>query len=226
MLLVAARAPGTGRVGLAGVSRADRAPGRRSAGGLPRRRSGHAGRLAAAARRGRAHLAALARGSQPRQRLGLAAGHPARSTNYATVLTARACRSSSSNSFLVAIPAVLGTVLLSSMAGFALAKHDFPRQPAAAVVFVARQPGAVPGADDPGARPDDRAAPVRHALGAHPVPHRLPDRLLHAVHAQLHPRGAGRRARRRAPRGRGRAADLLVRGAAARPAGARRGRRC
>jgi multiple sugar transport system permease protein len=45
--------------------------------------------------------------------------------NYATVLTMSRMPQFIANSFLVAIPAVLGTVVLSSMAGFALAKHDF-----------------------------------------------------------------------------------------------------
>ena len=45
--------------------------------------------------------------------------------NYATVLTMSRMPQFIANSFLVAIPAVLGTVILSSMAGFALAKHDF-----------------------------------------------------------------------------------------------------
>jgi multiple sugar transport system permease protein len=45
--------------------------------------------------------------------------------NYATVLTMSRMPQFILNSFLVAIPAVLGTLMLSSMAGFALAKHDF-----------------------------------------------------------------------------------------------------
>jgi multiple sugar transport system permease protein len=45
--------------------------------------------------------------------------------NYATVLTMSRMPQFIANSFLVAIPAVLGTVILSSMAGFALAKHRF-----------------------------------------------------------------------------------------------------
>jgi multiple sugar transport system permease protein len=45
--------------------------------------------------------------------------------NYATVLTMSRMPQFIANSFLVAIPAVLGTIALSSMAGFALAKHDF-----------------------------------------------------------------------------------------------------
>jgi multiple sugar transport system permease protein len=45
--------------------------------------------------------------------------------NYATVLRMSRMPQFIANSFLVAIPAVLGTLLLSSMAGFALAKHDF-----------------------------------------------------------------------------------------------------
>jgi multiple sugar transport system permease protein len=45
--------------------------------------------------------------------------------NYVTVLTASRMARFVANSFLVAIPAAVGTVLLSSMAGFALAKHEF-----------------------------------------------------------------------------------------------------
>jgi multiple sugar transport system permease protein len=45
--------------------------------------------------------------------------------NYATVLTMSRMPQFVVNSFLVTIPAVLGTLMLSSMAGFALAKHDF-----------------------------------------------------------------------------------------------------
>jgi multiple sugar transport system permease protein len=56
--------------------------------------------------------------------------------NYATVLTASRMPQFIANSFLVAIPAVLGTVLLSSMAGFALAKHDFRGSLPLLVLFV------------------------------------------------------------------------------------------
>ena len=41
------------------------------------------------------------------------------------------------NSFLIAIPAVAGTVMLSAMAGFALAKHPFPGNRLLLMVFVA-----------------------------------------------------------------------------------------
>jgi multiple sugar transport system permease protein len=41
------------------------------------------------------------------------------------------------NSFLIAVPSVIGTVLLSSMAGFALAKHDFPGNRLLLLLFVA-----------------------------------------------------------------------------------------
>jgi multiple sugar transport system permease protein len=41
------------------------------------------------------------------------------------------------NSFLIAVPSVIGTVLLSSMAGFALAKHHFPGNRLLLLVFVA-----------------------------------------------------------------------------------------
>ena len=65
--------------------------------------------------------------------------------NYATVLTDSRLPQFVLNSFLVTIPAVVGTVVFASMAGFALAKHEFKRQPAAADGVHWRQPGAVPG---------------------------------------------------------------------------------
>src|SRR6185295_11142526 len=41
------------------------------------------------------------------------------------------------NSALITVPAVIGTVLLSSMAGFALAKHPFPGNRLLLMLFVA-----------------------------------------------------------------------------------------
>jgi multiple sugar transport system permease protein len=45
--------------------------------------------------------------------------------NYGMVLTTSRMGQFVANSFLVTVPAVLGTIALSSMAGFALAKHEF-----------------------------------------------------------------------------------------------------
>jgi len=45
--------------------------------------------------------------------------------NYATVLLDSRLPQFVLNSFLVTIPAVIGTVVFASMAGFALAKHEF-----------------------------------------------------------------------------------------------------
>ena len=56
--------------------------------------------------------------------------------NYATVLTMSHMPRFIVNSLLVAIPAVLGTILLSSMAGFALAKHDFRGSTLLLMLFV------------------------------------------------------------------------------------------
>ncbi len=57
--------------------------------------------------------------------------------NYATVLTGSRMGTFVVNSFLVTIPAVLGTILLSSMAGFALAKHEFRGNRLLLMMFVA-----------------------------------------------------------------------------------------
>jgi multiple sugar transport system permease protein len=57
--------------------------------------------------------------------------------NYVAVLTMSRMGQFVANSFLVTIPAVLGTVALSSMAGFALAKHAFRGSRLLLMVFVA-----------------------------------------------------------------------------------------
>jgi multiple sugar transport system permease protein len=57
--------------------------------------------------------------------------------NFAAVLATSNLARMAANSFLIAIPAVIGTVLLSSMAGFALAKHPFPGNRLLLMVFVA-----------------------------------------------------------------------------------------
>lgn len=58
-------------------------------------------------------------------------------SNYASVLGASRMPRFLLNSFLVTIPTVAATVLVASMAGFALAKHDFPGSRALLMVFVA-----------------------------------------------------------------------------------------
>jgi len=57
--------------------------------------------------------------------------------NYGTVLGQSRIGQFILNSFLITIPAVAGTVLLSSMAGFALAKHTFPGNRLLLATFVA-----------------------------------------------------------------------------------------
>ena len=56
--------------------------------------------------------------------------------NYTTVLTMSHMPRFIVNSVLVAVPAVLGTIALSSMAGFALAKHDFRGNTLLLMLFV------------------------------------------------------------------------------------------
>jgi multiple sugar transport system permease protein len=57
--------------------------------------------------------------------------------NYRTVLAMSRMGQFVVNSFLVTIPTVAGTLALSSMAGFALAKHDFRGRRLLLVLFVA-----------------------------------------------------------------------------------------
>jgi len=58
-------------------------------------------------------------------------------SNYAIVLGASRMSRFIVNSFLVTIPVVAATVLISSMAGFALAKHAFPGSRMLLMIFVA-----------------------------------------------------------------------------------------
>lgn len=58
-------------------------------------------------------------------------------SNYATVLRSSRMPRFILNSFLVTVPAVVGTILLSAMAGFALAKHRFAGNRLLLMVFVA-----------------------------------------------------------------------------------------
>ena len=57
--------------------------------------------------------------------------------NYVAVLSGSRMGQFILNSFLVTIPAVVGTIALSSMAGFALAKHRFTGNRALLMIFVA-----------------------------------------------------------------------------------------
>jgi multiple sugar transport system permease protein len=57
--------------------------------------------------------------------------------NYATVLTGSHIGRFIANSFMITIPAVALTVLFASMAGFALAKHEFRGNRVLLMVFVA-----------------------------------------------------------------------------------------
>jgi multiple sugar transport system permease protein len=63
--------------------------------------------------------------------------HPALVDNYGTVLGESRLGAMAINSFVVTVPAVALTVLLSSMAGFALAKHRFPGNRLLLMAFVA-----------------------------------------------------------------------------------------
>lgn len=57
--------------------------------------------------------------------------------NYAAVLTGSRMGRFILNSFLITLPAIAGAVALSTMAGFALAKHRFPGNRALLMLFVA-----------------------------------------------------------------------------------------
>jgi multiple sugar transport system permease protein len=57
--------------------------------------------------------------------------------NYVAVLSGSRMGQFILNSFLITIPAVIGTIALSSMAGFALAKHRFAGNRALLMIFVA-----------------------------------------------------------------------------------------
>jgi multiple sugar transport system permease protein len=57
--------------------------------------------------------------------------------NYATVLGGSQMMQFVANSFVVTVPAVVATVLMASMAGFALAKHRFPGNKLLLMTFVA-----------------------------------------------------------------------------------------
>jgi len=57
--------------------------------------------------------------------------------NYAEVLTGSRMGEFVLNSFSITLPAVLGTVVLASMAGFALAKHEFRGNRAILMLFIA-----------------------------------------------------------------------------------------
>ena len=90
------------------------------------------------------------------------------------------------NSFKVTIPTVIGAVALSCLTGYALAVYKFNGNLLVFFMFVAGNfvPFQI------------LAIPVRNltlelgmyntTMGLVHVPRRFPDRLLHAVHAQLH----------------------------------------
>jgi multiple sugar transport system permease protein len=63
--------------------------------------------------------------------------HPALADNFRTVLGGSGMGVMAFNSFVVTLPAVFFTVLLSAMAGFALAKHRFPGNRLLLMIFVA-----------------------------------------------------------------------------------------
>ena len=63
--------------------------------------------------------------------------HVALADNVRTVLGTSHMAMMALNSFMITLPAVAGTVLLSSMAGFALAKHRFPGNRLLLMIFVA-----------------------------------------------------------------------------------------
>ena len=63
--------------------------------------------------------------------------HSAFADNFRTVLGGSRMGAMALNSFVVTLPAVAFTVLLSAMAGFALAKHRFPGNRLLLMVFVA-----------------------------------------------------------------------------------------
>jgi hypothetical protein len=93
------------------------------------------------------------------------------------------------NSVLITVPTVIGAVALSCMTGFALGIYRFKGNLLIFFMFIAGnfvpfQILMVP------VRDLTWPGPLRHEAGPRPVPHRLPDRVLHALHAQLHPRAA------------------------------------
>ena len=63
--------------------------------------------------------------------------HPALADNFRAVLGGSRIGVMALNSFFVTLPAVFFTILLSSMAGFALAKHRFPGNRLMLMMFVA-----------------------------------------------------------------------------------------
>ena len=63
--------------------------------------------------------------------------HLALADNFRTVLGTSHMATMALNSFMITLPAVVGTVLLSSMAGFALAKHRFRGNRLLLMIFVA-----------------------------------------------------------------------------------------
>jgi ABC-type sugar transport system permease subunit len=144
--------------------------------------------VAAAADRGGAVFDPAAAGFHQRQLLGGPSSFEF-FTNYGKVFFESTCRAIMLNSVLITVPTVIGAVALSCMTGFALGIYRFRGNLLIFFMFIAGnfvpfQILMVPVRD----LTVDRASTIPRRAGA--VPHRVPDRVLHAVHAQLHPRAA------------------------------------
>jgi multiple sugar transport system permease protein len=112
-------------------------------------------------------------------------------TNYGRgVHRNRTCRATCLNSFKITVPTVIGAVALSSLTGFALGIYKFNGNMLIFFMFVAGNfvPFQI------------LMVPVRDLTvsmglyntktGSGALPHRLPNRVLYAVHAQFHPSAA------------------------------------
>ncbi len=106
--------------------------------------------------------------------------------NYGTALTQTPMLHYFANSVLITVPSVIGAIVLASMAGFALGDLPVPGQYRCVVRVRRRQLRADPDPDDPGARHGAESRLVQYRVGAGDFPRVVPDRLLHAVPAQLH----------------------------------------
>ena len=118
------------------------------------------------------------------------------------------------NSLLITVPTVIGAVALSCMTGFALGVYRFRANLWLFFMFVAGNfvpfrfswfPSAI----------SPWSSALQHEDRTRAVPHRVPDGVLHPLHAQLHPHPPVRAHRVRARRRRQRVPDLPLRGAAA-----------
>ena len=111
-------------------------------------------------------------------------------SNYADVFRNSPIAGYILNSFKVTIPIVIGALALSTMTGFALGIYKFRANMLVFFLFVAGnfvpfQILMVPVRDL-----TYNMGLIQHDDGPCAVPHRVPDRVLHPVHAQLHPRPA------------------------------------